>query len=93
MLRKSFVNLVGFFGKILLQRQNRNFVRSERGMKMHNHSGVAALENLFLVSVAKECQQRSFYAQGRFDNVWHIFFVCYGVGVFHRFAGLGFVAL
>ena len=51
-------------------------------MQVHYHTGVAAFESLFFVSVAEYGKDHTFYAERRFDDVGDVLFVGRGVGVF-----------
>ncbi len=63
------VDLKSVFGKLLGEGKDTDLDGCQRGMEAHNGTLVAALELLFVVSCAQECQGDTVCAQGRLDNV------------------------
>ena len=89
LLGKHAVNLARLVAQlVLLQRQNCGFIRSDGGMQMQNVPHVAIFKRFFIVSVAQEHQQHSFYANGRLYDIRHILFVGERIGIGKILTGL-----
>ena len=76
--------IVQLFGK----RENSGLEGRERRVKMHHNTGVVlfGVHDLFVIGFHKEGQRHAVGAEGGFNDVGKIFFVCDGVEIFKALA-------